>query len=140
MSDFSQEMERRLHAFGKDVQNLVRKVADVTMDEGFVPEIDICESEDRYYIYADLPGMSKDEIKLTAKDGILTIKGERAAPETSGMKFTKRERSSGPFSRSVPLPDYVDTKDVKASFRKGVLEISFPKTESGDSENEIKIE
>lgn len=140
MSDFSREMERRLHAFGNDVQNLVRKMTDVTTTGGFVPAVDICETEDEYKVYADIPGLSKDEINLTVHENIVTIKGERLAPDASGITFAKQERPVGPFSRSLSLPDYVDTKDVKASFRKGVLEITFPKKVSGNSENSIEIE
>ena len=140
MSDFSTEMERRLHAFGKDVQNLVRRVTDINAEEGFVPELDVCDTGETYFIFADLPGMSKDEIELKIKDGILTIKGERTTIAESDYTVIRRERSSGHFSRAVTLPDYIGSKDVKASFRKGVLEIRFPKISDGTTESSIKIE
>lgn len=140
MSEFAKEMEKRLHTFGKDVQNLVRKMTDINVDEGFVPDVDIFEDDKTYFIYADLPGMSKDQITLTVKEGILTIKGERKTISEAEFTITKRERKSGPFSRSVTLPEYIDTKDVKASFRKGVLEIRLPKIENGKTESSIEIE
>ena len=140
MSDFSHEMERRLHAFGKDVQSLVRKLTDPIDDEGFSPRVDICEDDQSFLIYADLPGMSKDQIKLTVNDGVLFVKGERQTFSANDSTLIRQERPHGAFSRSVRLPEDVDIKDVKASFRKGVLEITFPKKVGGDGENSIEID
>jgi HSP20 family protein len=98
-----------------------------TETANWVPEIDVFERDNRLVTKVDLPGMKKDDVKVEAVDGYLSIFGERKA-ETEEKKDNvyRRERSYGSFYRAVPLPEGVRLEDVKATFADGVLEVSVP--------------
>ena len=95
----------------------------------FRPNIDVVDEESHVKITAELPGMEKDDIKLSIDDGSLSIRGEKKNVEESREAGCYRtERSYGYFQRSIPLPRDVDQENAEASFDKGVLSIRFPKT------------
>ncbi|MGA0611635.1 Hsp20/alpha crystallin family protein [Caldimonas sp. KR1-144] len=95
----------------------------------WMPQIEMHEREGRLHVCADLPGMSKDDIKVDLSDGQLTIQGERRQASSSGEErghgYYRSERSYGSFYRSIPLPEGVDVDSARASFRDGVLDVSF---------------
>jgi HSP20 family protein len=92
--------------------------------------MDLVEAEDHFVLKADLPGLSEDDITLEVQDNVLTISGERKAEHERKEKgFYRLERSFGRFSRSLTLPEGVNAGAIKASFDKGVLEVSIPKPE-----------
>jgi HSP20 family protein len=82
-------------------------------------------------VRVDLPGIKKDEIKLTFENDILTISGERQveSEETHGQ-LHRTERRSGKFTRSLRFPKDVDASKIDASFQDGVLEVKLEKTEA----------
>jgi HSP20 family protein len=90
-------------------------------------------------VTAEIPGVKLDDIDLTVHQNTLTIKGRREAeakePEAS---FHRRERSFGPFTRTVALPFNVDADQVKASAHNGILRVELPRPES-DKPRKIKI-
>ncbi|HPF26448.1 MAG TPA: Hsp20/alpha crystallin family protein [Steroidobacteraceae bacterium] len=95
---------------------------------GWVPTVDINEFDDRFQLFVDLPGVDPDKVDITLDNGVLTISGERTAPEeNNGMVQRRVERGAGHFHRRFILPDTVDADKVAASNRHGVLEISIPK-------------
>ena len=90
--------------------------------------MDLVEDGDRYVLRADLPGVAEDQVKVELEENVLTISGERkAASEERKDGYYRIERASGEFSRSLTLPEGVDAEAIKASFDKGVLEVSIPK-------------
>ncbi len=94
------------------------------------PLIDMIDSKDEILIYAELPGISKDDIKVKIHDGILTISGERKeleVPEKANCLI--REREFGKFMRSIRLPHTVDVEKVSAEYKDGILKIRLPKKE-----------
>ena len=93
----------------------------------WAPEIDVFERDNRLVTKVDLPGLRKEDVKVEATDGHLTISGERKS-ETEEKKDNvyRCERSYGSFSRAVPLPEGAKLEDVKATFTDGVLEVSVP--------------
>jgi HSP20 family protein len=97
----------------------------VKPSEGWYPEIDVFEKDDRLVTKIDLPGMKKEDVKVEVTDGHLAVSGERKHEheETKGNVY-RCEREYGSFYRAVPLPDGVQLNDVKASFADGVLEVS----------------
>src|SRR5512132_1961298 len=96
----------------------------------WVPPIDLVEAEDRFLLKADLPGLSEGDVNIEVQDGTLTISGERKAEHEEHEKGWYRiERSFGRFSRSLTLPDGVDTDRIAASFEDGVLAVRIPKPE-----------
>ena len=95
------------------------------------PAIDVREDEDAFAITAELPGLSKDEVRIQFEDGVLTISGEKKVEsEKKGRTWHRMERRYGRFSRSVALPASVDVDAADAKFEGGVLEIRVPKTEA----------
>ena len=96
----------------------------------WIPTVDISETEDEYLIKADLPGVKREDVKITVQERVLTIQGERAQErEEKGKRYHRVERTYGNFARSFTLPDYVDDTKVTAEFKDGVLNLHLPKSE-----------
>ncbi|MBC7265694.1 MAG: Hsp20/alpha crystallin family protein [Coriobacteriia bacterium] len=94
----------------------------------WMPRIDVKSTGDDMVVYAELPGMSKDDISVEVTDGVLTIKGERRAEtEKSEEGWLIRERSYGAFERSLALPEGVEPDKITADYKDGVLEVHIPK-------------
>ncbi len=107
---------------------------------GWMPPVDITESENEFLIKADIPGMKKEDIKISLDDNTLTISGERKEEkEEKGKNFVKKEKAFGSFMRSFSLPHSVDAKGIKASYKEGVLSVNVPKSEESKP-REIKID
>ena len=94
------------------------------------PVVDIEETEKNYEIRAELPGLTKDKVKVTLEGGVLTLSGERDLErKVEGKTFHRVERSHGTFSRSFTLPEDVDPESVAANFKDGLLDIQVAKRE-----------
>jgi HSP20 family protein len=95
----------------------------------FTPHIDVSETDKEIRVSAELPGMDEKDIDVSLTRDALTIKGEKKQEtEDKGKDYYRMERSYGSFTRSIPLPIEVETDKVQATFKKGVLEITLPKT------------
>jgi HSP20 family protein len=107
----------------------------------FTPKIDIKEGKKEILISAELPGMDENDIDLAILDGTLTIKGEKKKEiEDKKEGYYRMERSYGSFYRTIPLPDGIDEDKTEASFKKGVLKITLPKTAKAiESQKKISI-
>jgi HSP20 family protein len=93
------------------------------------PSIDISETDAAYLIKAEIPGVKKEDAKVTIQDGMLTIQGERKMEkEEKGKKFHRVERSYGSFVRSFRIPDNADENSVKAEFKDGMLNVTLAKS------------
>lgn len=121
-------------------QNDINKVFESRFREGddsskiattqWSPSVDIKEEDNRFVIYADLPGVEVKDIEITMEHGVLSIKGERSyEDEVKEENFHRIERAHGTFYRRFSLPDSADEDNIKASGKNGVLEISIPKKE-----------
>lgn len=109
----------------------------------FSPRVDVSNNADGLTIHAELPGMEKNDVKITITDGnVLTIRGEKKREEHHEEKnYMRVERSFGTFARSFTLPDGMRTNSVNASFENGVLTITIPKEEPlAPQEHEITIQ
>jgi HSP20 family protein len=90
------------------------------------PQIETFERGDKIIVRADLPGLNKDNVNVEVNDGILTISGERKDEHRENREgYYRSERSYGQFYRSIPLPEGVNEDQCDATFKDGVLEISF---------------
>ena len=99
-------------------------------DTPWMPMADICETENGFEIYAELPGVSEGDVNISVTDNLLTIKGEKhQQAETEGKNYHRVERRSGSFQRSFALPRHIETDGIKAKFTDGVLTIEIPKAE-----------
>ena len=96
----------------------------------WVPALDVRESQDRFDVTVDLPGLEPDDVNVTFEDGMLSISGKREfSAQDRGETWHRIERSFGTFARSMRLPQTADTERIEATFEKGVLTVSVPKTE-----------
>lgn len=130
MNEFTIDIEKQLTRLGKDIQDFVERIVPLE-DKGhdFTPSCDIIESEERFVIKVDLPGLSKKEINIALKEHVLTVKGERAGKLGEDETYRRQERATGVFSRSFALPENVNTAETEARFSNGVLSVTMPKTD-----------
>jgi HSP20 family protein len=104
------------------------------------PAIDLVESPDAFLIYAELPGVRRENVELKVEDGWLELSGHRA-PEPSGEQgFLRMESAQGSFRRRIQLPAPFDGDAVEARLRRGVLEIRVPKPGSDRSQIPVRAE
>ncbi len=103
----------------------------------FSPSVDVAEAESAYLLRMDLPGVSRENVKLEMKDDTLTISGNRKAPEEAkGYRYC--ETGYGSFSRSFSLPQTIDREHIEAKMADGVLEVKLSlKPEVGPRKIEI---
>lgn len=95
----------------------------------WAPLVDIVEDENEYLIKAELPEVSKEHVKVTVQDEVLTITGERRyEKEEKGKRYHRVERAYGSFARSFALPEDADGDKVAAEFKDGVLKVHLPKS------------
>jgi HSP20 family protein len=94
------------------------------------PTVDVSEDKDNVIIKAEMPGVSKDDVRISVQDNVLTLKGEKKQEkEENDKNYHRIERSYGSFCRSFQLPTTVKTDKIKASYKGGVLSVTLPKTE-----------
>ncbi len=105
------------------------------------PSTDIAENKDAFMVYVELPGMKKEDVKITLQQNILTIQGEKkSGPEPKEDKYHRVERNFGKFTRSFRLTSRVIGETVEANYKDGVLSIRIPKAEEAKpKEIEIKF-
>jgi HSP20 family protein len=99
--------------------------------QSLVPALDIVERKDEYVVRTEMPGVAKENIEVTLEDGILTIAGESRgeSEEKEEGRVLRKERHYGKYVRSLRLGAHVDGRNIKASYRDGVLELVLPKAE-----------
>lgn len=94
------------------------------------PNVDVSETNGSITVTAEVPGMTKEDIKVTVKDNILTLSGEKKQEkEEKDANYHRIERSYGSFCRSFELPTTVQFDKVKAGYKDGILKITLPKSE-----------
>jgi HSP20 family protein len=92
------------------------------------PAIDVVENDNDYVLRADLPGLSEQDINVELQNNVLTVSGERKSEHEERREgYYRVERSSGSFRRSVRLPEGVTPESIRATFERGVLEVTVPK-------------
>ncbi|MFH0776818.1 MAG: Hsp20/alpha crystallin family protein [Patescibacteria group bacterium] len=94
--------------------------------------VDVVETNDNLIIVAPLAGVHPDEVRVEITEDVVTIEGERAAPIPSSVDsdYLVQECFFGPFSRSIVLPEAVDSKKARAEFKKSVLVLTIPKLDN----------
>ncbi|NMB40902.1 MAG: Hsp20/alpha crystallin family protein [Firmicutes bacterium] len=92
------------------------------------PAMDVIDRKNEIVVKAELPGVEKENIKLSLTDNNLTIQGEvKKEEEIKEENYYCRERAYGSYARTLSLPSDVDRDKVKAKFKDGILEITLPK-------------
>jgi len=116
-----------------DPEPMLRPTASFTLP---TPAIDIVEEPTLYRMTAELPGMSEQEVELVLSGDTITLKGEKKQEsEQKDKNYTMSERNYGAFQRSFSLPDGVDRDKIDASFAKGVLTVTLPKTMAASAQS-----
>lgn len=107
----------------------------------WAPLTDISEDNENYYLNLDVPGVDKNDVKISYSNGNLVIKGERKdEKETKKSEYHRIERSFGKFFRSFTLPEKIKEDKIEAKFKDGALSIVIPKAdEVKPREIEVKI-
>lgn len=134
---------RELVSLRDDMDRLFRSFFGSPLEEveGFwAPVIDIEEDNDSYYVRAEVPGIKREEIKISVRGNALSLSGERKQEsETKNKTFHRVERSYGRFKRTISLPSEIDADKVKATYKDGILLVTLPKPES-TKPKEIEVE
>ena len=95
------------------------------------PPINLWLGDNSVVVTAQLPGVTRDELTISPQDDLLTLQGQRrGANEPHEIRWHRRERSDGPFSRAVQLPFRADPDKVQARFNGGILEIELVRPEA----------
>ncbi len=101
------------------------------MGSGVFPLINLTEDKDNYYLRAELPGVKADDLDIQTAHNDLVISGERKpAEQNENVRFHRRERDAGKFSRIVKLPGEIDSEKIEATLALGVLTVTLPKAEA----------
>ena len=94
----------------------------------FGPAVSLAETESQYEVAAELPGMSREDVRVELRNGELWLSGEKKSPEEEkGKTFHRVEQCYGEFRRVIPLPGAVDEAKIEAIYKDGVLTIILPK-------------
>jgi HSP20 family protein len=103
------------------------------------PQVNFWVGAESIVMTAELPGLTQEEIDLTAQDKVISISGEYADPETGDdLTWHRRERPRGKFSRSIELPCRIDPDKVEARFEHGVLTVEMQRPDD-EKPKRIKI-
>jgi HSP20 family protein len=98
---------------------------------GVFPQINLTEDEDRFYLRAELPGVKTDDLDMQATAKNISISGERRIEaEGEGVRYHRREREAGKFSRIVAMPTEIDPDRIEARMQDGILTIRVPKADA----------
>lgn len=106
------------------------------------PAVDVYEENGNIVVKAEVPGLKKEDIEVTATEDSISIKGEfKQEQKVEDKGFYRQERRFGRFIRTIPMPTAVNPEQVKAGFKDGVIEITAPKAEAEKAkEKKVPIE
>ncbi len=125
-----EEISERLNRFFDRPDSRRRNGKEFLTVVDWSPAVDITETDGEFHLKAELPGVKKEDVRVTLEKGVLTLQGERKEErEEKGRKVHRIERSYGHFVRTFAIPDMVDETKVKAEFKDGVLHLRLPKSE-----------
>jgi len=123
------EFNRLFNSFGNRF-GLSKEVDDKLENAVWMPLTDIIEEADNYSLNLDLPGVKKEDVKISYNQGTLSISGERKQEsETKETKYHRIERSYGSYYRSFTLPERIKEEEIQAEFKDGTLKVIIPKSE-----------
>ena len=125
MRRFSEEMDRLFADFGVGRDLSPRGFGNFG-EALWSPQVEMFERDGQLIVRADLPGLTKDDVKVEVTDNSINLSGERRSErEEKDAGYYRSERSYGSFYRSIPLPEGVNADDANATFKNGVLEIAM---------------
>ena len=108
-------------------------------DSIYVPDVDICEDNERVRLVADMPGVDQQSVEVTVENNVLTIEGQAHVSGPAGYELVGQEYGVGKYHRDFTLADAMDAEGIKARMQHGVLEVTSPKRDEVKT-RKIKIE
>jgi HSP20 family protein len=107
---------------------------------GVFPLTNVTEDNENYYVRAELAGIKSDELDIQVTAEGISISGERKIHEEgNNVRYHRREREAGKFSRLINLPGKVDVSKVEASMENGILKVTIPKSDAAKP-RQIKVQ
>ena len=128
MQRLSDEMDELFDSFFH-ARPLARLRGKSQLHNMWAPEVELREEGNQLKVCVDLPGISKDNIKVDVREGAVIIEGERREERIEGGEaqgFRRSERRYGSFYRAIPLPEGAEADKAEARMQDGVLEITVP--------------
>jgi len=123
--DVFNEMDR----LRREMNNLFSGYGQATGSATF-PLMNVYDSKENIIVTAELPGFTREQVKITVADGVLTLAGEtKPLAKAKGMAVIRQERSEGKFEKTFRIPTKVKQDAIAASFTNGMLTIMLPKAE-----------
>ena len=109
--------------------------------EGWYPAVDISEDDNGYHVQMELPGLNKEDVKISFKEDVLHVSGEKKHENNDeGKNYHHYERRYGKFERAFRIHSDVIVDKIDANFKDGVLTIELPKAEvAKPKEIEVKV-
>jgi HSP20 family protein len=137
MRRFAEEIDRFFEDFGlgfglrrpsfAGIRRELRQTEQELEKAAWSPRVDVLEKEGQLVVRADLPGLTKDNVKVEITEDTLTIQGKREQKKEEKREgYYRSECSYGSFYRAIPLPEGTDTTKANAVIRDGVLEVTMP--------------
>lgn len=106
----------------------------------YSPRVDVTENKESFVVRAELPGLKKEDVKLSLENNVLTLSGEKRYEEKRDEEnYHLRESRYGKFERSFRLTDNIDRSKIAAEYKDGILSITLPKTKEAQPK-EIAIQ
>lgn len=102
----------------------------VRRSAGVFPELNVFDDGSRFLVRAELPGVLKDSLEITAQGEELTLAGKRTFAVPEGASEHRKEAWTGEFRRTVTLPQLFDSEKIEAKYENGVLEVILPRHQS----------
>jgi HSP20 family protein len=132
-----EEMDRLFESFMRPFSSFAWPVR-----EAVAPPVDVYEKDGNVIVKAELPGLKKEDIEITATEDSISLRGEfKREEEVKKEGFYRHERREGKFYRTIPMPVPIKPDEVKATFKDGVLEITAPEVEEArPKERKVPIE
>jgi HSP20 family protein len=138
MRRFADEMDRLFEGFGLPS---TERSGGWSLSDRFSPNVDIFERDGKIVIRADVPGLTKDDVKVDVTEDAVLIEGERKYEhEESEQGVYRTERSYGHFRREIPLPEGAKTDTASATFKNGVLEVTIEAPQLSKNRRRIQIQ
>ena len=99
------------------------------------PRTDLEKNENDYRLYIELPGITKDDIRIEVEDSVLKISGEKKNPAGEKMESLSQERCYGKFSRAFRLGREIDNENIQVNLTDGLLQIVLPRRNESRKQN-----
>jgi HSP20 family protein len=137
-----QNIENIFEEFFNDFNRPSSSLLSETVRASLLPKLNISETDNKYFIEAELPGVKQGDLELKLDNNILVIKGKtEESKESKERNYFMRERYYGSFQRSLTLPNNINENDIIANFKDGILNIEITKKLENSTKNiEVKAQ